>query len=267
MKKVSGMLRISHALTFFALICVCSGCYHHRLRANGDRLNSSYFRKTFEGKSTNFIVPPADSGTQGKAGLRSAADCKDNGLYEVGVTSHWKYAAGNVFTLGHWSRLKVEWLCAKKPTVIGPRGSGTRPPTPVETSVPGVVPKTTPQPRSKTKQDAFSQRTLHSFFWGGIQQNLMPPAPSLTSMTPANCKSMHLVKLPVNYGYSLITVFTAGIWSPMRVVWKCAEDASGGSTGADELPRPVIPGLQPGPLGCSERQYVLFSREGKYVPR
>jgi hypothetical protein len=211
------MRRMSSAVALVALIGMFSGCYHHHLRASGDRANSSPFRQTLGasggGKRTDYIVPPPDSGAQGKAGLPSSADCKDNGLYEVGTTSYWKDAASTVFSFGRRSRVKVEWFCAKEPPLIGPRGIGSQPPAPTEAALSPTG--------AAGKPDALTKRTVHAFFWGALQQNFL--VPSATSKTPANCKSMRLVKLPMNYGYSFITVFTAGLWSPMRVAWQCQE--------------------------------------------
>jgi hypothetical protein len=206
------MRRMSSTVALAVLIAVSSGCYHYRLRAKSERINSSPFRKTFDssGKDER-TLPPADKGAQGSSGLPSSADCKDNGLHEVGITSHWKYAAGTVFSFGRWSRVKAEWFCAKEPPVIGPTGS-SQPPALVSG-----------QPQKKSRQDGFTKKTVHSFFWGALQHNLVPPASSPTSKTPANCRSMGQVKLPMNYGYSLITVATLGIWSPMRVAWQCKE--------------------------------------------
>ncbi|HKP85765.1 MAG TPA: hypothetical protein VJZ26_06700 [Blastocatellia bacterium] len=209
------MRRMLSAAALVALICISSGCYHHHLRASGERVNSSPFRKTLDSsggsKPTDYVVPPTNGDAQGNPGLQSSADCQDNGLHEVGVTSYWKYAAGTVFSFGRWSRVKVEWFCAKEPPVIGPGGLRPQP----EAASPAAP--------TKAVQDGFTTRTVHSFFWGGLQQNLLPPPPSAASKTPANCKSMQQVRLPKNYGYSLITVVTAGIWSPMRVAWKCKE--------------------------------------------
>jgi hypothetical protein len=198
-----------------------------------------------EGKRTDYVVPPSPNQAAGHAGLLSAADCKDNGLYEVGITSYWKYAAGSVFSFGRWSRVKVEWLCAKEPPVIGPRGLGSQPSAPVEAARPAPSPANLAGlPRqSKRNQDGFTRRTVHAFFWGGLQQNLLPP-PSATSKTPANCKSMRQVKLPMSYGYALITVVTAGIWSPMRVAWKCNAD----SNGILKAPAPALPEAPPSPF-------------------
>jgi len=237
------MSKMSSAIALIALIGISSGCYHHHLRASGDPANSSPFKKTLDssGRSnrTDYIVPPANSNAQGSSGLPSSADCKDNGLYEVGITSNWKDAAGAVFSFGRWSRVKVEWKCAKEPPVIGPRGLGPQPPASVEAARP--APPTTSvaaKPRdSKNRKDGFTKRTAHAFFWGAVQQNFLPPAPSATSKTPANCKSLRQVKLPMNYGYSLITVITAGMWSPMRVAWQCAEDRIGGT----KVPAPLLP--------------------------
>src|SRR6266496_1595679 len=117
------MRRMSSAIALLALIGLSSGCYHHHLRASGERVNSSPFRATLGssigGKRADPVVPPPDSGAPGHTGLPASADCKANGLYEVGITSNWKDAAGTVFSFGRWSRLKVEWFCAKEPPVIG----------------------------------------------------------------------------------------------------------------------------------------------------
>ncbi|HKQ05166.1 MAG TPA: hypothetical protein VJ464_08550 [Blastocatellia bacterium] len=205
------MRRLCSAVALIALIAISSGCYHYHLRASGNRANSSYFRKTLdpssEGRRSNYVVPPA-------------ADCKANGLYEVGITSPWKYAAGRVFSFGLWSRVKVEWLCANEPPVIGPTGLG---PDPAAASPPKVARQPKPSP------DGFTKRTVHALLWGALQQNLLPP-PSATTKTPANCQSMRQVKLPMNYGYALITVLSAGIWSPMQVAWKCNEEPTSAPT-------------------------------------
>jgi len=217
MRRLSSVVALIALLT---LIAISSGCYHYHLRASGNRANSSYFRKTLdpssEGRRSNYVVPPP-SAPPNNSGLPSAADCKENGLYEVGITSPWKYAAGRVFSFGLWSRVKVEWLCAKEPPVIGPTGLG---PEPAATAPPKVA----RQPQQSP--DGFTKRTVHALLWGALQQNLLPP-PAATTKSPANCQSMRQVKLPMNYGYALITVLSAGIWSPMQVAWKCNEEPTG----------------------------------------
>jgi len=42
----NALLIASRALILIPIIAVYSGCYHYHLRANGDKLNSSSFRKT-----------------------------------------------------------------------------------------------------------------------------------------------------------------------------------------------------------------------------
>ncbi|HJQ26953.1 MAG TPA: hypothetical protein VKA60_23900 [Blastocatellia bacterium] len=217
------MRRLASAVALIVLLVLSSGCYHYHLRTSGNKANSSYFRKTLdpssEGRRSNYVVPPPQSGAPGPSGLPSAGDCKENGLYEVGITSPWKYAAGRVFSFGLWSRVKVEWLCAKEPPVIGPAGLGPQPPAASSASAAS-------QP--KPTKDGFTRRTVHAFLWGALQQNLLPPG-SKTMKTPANCQSLRQVKLPMNYGYALVTVLSAGIWSPMQVAWKCEDQPAGGS--------------------------------------
>src|SRR5262245_16399535 len=243
------ILRAIALMALMSQIAVCSGCYHYHIRANGVAVDSTYFRKTLDSgslKQSVFVVPPPGSVAKDNAGLPSSAGCEANGLYEVGVASNWVYSAGTVFSLGRTARVKVEWLCAKEPPVIGPRGvqpqassPGSSSGPPGTTSSPGasgpqgsgrtVSPDAIHRfpPRQKTNQEQLTRRTVHAFFWGVLQQNLLPPAPAADSRTPANCKSMREVRLPVNYGFALITVFTAGIWSPMRVGWKCNPEPRG----------------------------------------
>src|SRR5215470_7350977 len=153
------MFKGRRAVLLIALTTLYSGCYHYHMRANGDKVNSSYFRKTLSSSVSakdTFVVPPAQSGLPGNSGLPSSADCNANGLYEVGITSSWKYAAGTVFSFGKWSRVKVEWLCAKEPPVIGPArpGAARQPAAPVETT------PATSRPRN-TSVDGFTRRTVH----------------------------------------------------------------------------------------------------------
>ncbi|NDU96480.1 hypothetical protein GK108_16485 [Spirosoma terrae] len=62
----------------------------------------------------------------------------------------------------------------------------------------------------------YQKQTAHSFFWGLVQQNV----------TAKNCDSLKLksldeVRVTTNFGYSLLTVATLGIWSPVQIEWKC----------------------------------------------
>ena len=61
----------------------------------------------------------------------------------------------------------------------------------------------------------------NSYFWGLAQK------PKNGISTP-NCDSlrargMSVVQIKTNFGNALITVFTLGIWSPLRIYWQCSK--------------------------------------------
>ncbi len=62
----------------------------------------------------------------------------------------------------------------------------------------------------------YQKKTAHSFFWGLVQKNVVA-----TNCDALNLKSLDEVRITNNFGYSLITVATLGIWSPVQVEWKC----------------------------------------------
>ena len=62
--------------------------------------------------------------------------------------------------------------------------------------------------------------TAHSFFWGLIQKPKQIHTPVCDSL---GVNGMAEVTIKTNFGYSLITVVTLGIWSPMKVQWKCSK--------------------------------------------
>ena len=69
--------------------------------------------------------------------------------------------------------------------------------------------------------EASNTVTAHAFFWGLLQK------PADYIHTPV-CDSlgvngMSQVTIKTNFAYSLITVATLGIWSPMKVQWKCSK--------------------------------------------
>lgn len=61
---------------------------------------------------------------------------------------------------------------------------------------------------------------VHGFFWG------LAVKPK-NGLKPTNCEphdmALYQVRVTSNLGYSLITVLTLGIWSPMKVEWQCAK--------------------------------------------
>lgn len=62
----------------------------------------------------------------------------------------------------------------------------------------------------------YQKKTAHSFFWGLVQKNVIA-----TNCDSLNLKSLDEVRVTSNFGYSVITVATLGIWSPIQFEWKC----------------------------------------------
>lgn len=65
-----------------------------------------------------------------------------------------------------------------------------------------------------------TKTTAHSFLWGLAQK---PPTISTPNCDSLGVNGMAEVTMRTNFGYSLITVVTLGIWCPMRVEWKCGK--------------------------------------------
>lgn len=70
--------------------------------------------------------------------------------------------------------------------------------------------------------------TMHNLFWGlAIKPR--------NGLNPPNCAApdppvgFYKVRVTTNFGYSVITVATLGIWSPMKVEWQCAKPCQPGS--------------------------------------
>ena len=62
--------------------------------------------------------------------------------------------------------------------------------------------------------------TANSFFWGLIQKPKEIHTPVCDSL---GVNGVAEVTMKTNFGYALITVVTLGIWSPMKVQWKCGK--------------------------------------------
>ena len=62
--------------------------------------------------------------------------------------------------------------------------------------------------------------TANSFFWGLIQKPAVIHTPVCDSL---GVNGVAEVTMKTNLGYALITVVTLGIWSPMKVEWKCSK--------------------------------------------
>ena len=63
--------------------------------------------------------------------------------------------------------------------------------------------------------------TAHSYLWGLVQK---PPDFIHTPVCDSlGVNGMSEVTLKKNFGCALVTVVTLGIWSPMKVQWKCSK--------------------------------------------
>lgn len=69
--------------------------------------------------------------------------------------------------------------------------------------------------------------TIHNLFWGLVVK-------PRNGLNPPNCAApdppvgFHKVRMTTNFGYSVITVATLGIWCPMQVEWQCAKPCQPG---------------------------------------
>jgi hypothetical protein len=65
-----------------------------------------------------------------------------------------------------------------------------------------------------------AHQNVNFFFWGVIQSPKRINTPICDSL---NVNGLSEVMVKNNFGYSLITVVTLGIWSPTRLEWKCSK--------------------------------------------
>lgn len=65
-----------------------------------------------------------------------------------------------------------------------------------------------------------SGATVNHFFWGLVQSPKRVTTPICDSL---GSNGLAEVTVKNNFGYSLITVVTLGIWSPTRIEWKCGK--------------------------------------------
>ena len=66
----------------------------------------------------------------------------------------------------------------------------------------------------------MASRNANSFFWGLVQSPKEISTPVCDSL---NANGMAVVQVKTNLGYSIITVLTLGIWSPIKIEWKCSK--------------------------------------------
>jgi hypothetical protein len=101
-----------------ALILALSdtGCYHHRVLASKGNSATSYATKNVYSLFWGLAKKPnIDVSHQDGAATQPPGTCESNAINEVRVTSNLGYAAVTVLTLGIYSPLKVQWMCATEP--------------------------------------------------------------------------------------------------------------------------------------------------------
>jgi hypothetical protein len=78
-----------------------------------------------------------------------------------------------------------------------------------------------PQGRELGNQPSteWEYRTLHSFAWGAVRQDL-----PVDNCKLANGQRLGIeeVKVEDSLAYRAATVLTLGLWAPVRVGWRCA---------------------------------------------
>jgi hypothetical protein len=202
-----------------------TGCaYKHHLLAHGGNANhTTPWKKTINYGWGARVVPTA--GAPDRESCHNEIDT--NGMHDIHISSNIGYSALTIVSLGLVSPVHFEWRCAPEKTEMGPTPSTAHPPSASSASTPASTQSTT------RKKAVFTNRTL-STFASLLQTDAKAPSnrvdhpPPGDPATPANCPTdgMRQVKVPVfplNYFYSLVTVATVGIWSPMHVAWQCID--------------------------------------------
>jgi len=66
----------------------------------------------------------------------------------------------------------------------------------------------------------WREKTLHSFLWGQVRQDL-----AVDNCQLANGQRFNIEEVTVknNFGYMLLEVGTLGIWAPLKVRYRCAK--------------------------------------------
>lgn len=68
--------------------------------------------------------------------------------------------------------------------------------------------------------EASKPITVNSYFWGLLKKPAEIHTPICDSL---QVNGVAEVTMSTNFGYALITVVTLGIWSPMKVQWRCSK--------------------------------------------
>lgn len=66
----------------------------------------------------------------------------------------------------------------------------------------------------------WESRTLNTFLWGAVRQDLPVDNCALIDGTRTGIEE---IKVEMNLGHRLATIFTLGIWQPVKISWRCAK--------------------------------------------
>jgi len=101
-----------------------AGCYHHRVLASKGNPATPYATRNVYSLFWGLAKKPdIDVSHKDGAATQPPGTCESNAIHEVRVTSNLGYAALTVLTVGIYSPLKVQWMCATEPPPI-PRPIG-----------------------------------------------------------------------------------------------------------------------------------------------
>lgn len=69
----------------------------------------------------------------------------------------------------------------------------------------------------------YAHKRVDALFWGLVQKRENGIDVVTKDCDQLKIYKMDEVRVTTNFGYSLITVATLGIWCPIRIEWKCAK--------------------------------------------
>jgi hypothetical protein len=112
------------AVVLVSTLAFSQGCYHTRVLTDAPPASAVYSKSTVDSLFWGLLQTNVEV---------TAADCASSAFQEVRVTTNYGYALATVLTLGIWSRVEVEWKCAKEPppappTFRSPRSKAQPPP-------------------------------------------------------------------------------------------------------------------------------------------
>ena len=66
----------------------------------------------------------------------------------------------------------------------------------------------------------WESKTLNTFLWGAVRQDLPVENCALGDGTRTGIEE---ITIEMNLGHRIATIFTLGIWQPVKISWRCAK--------------------------------------------